>query len=75
MTAAAARIVEGINTLTLPERLALALRDAADITNRGSRHEAYSRAGLDFSHITLGEMDAADQAALGIELARRMERA
>ena len=75
MTAAAARIIEGINTLTLPERLALALRDAPDLTNRGSRHEAYSRAGLDFSFVTLGEMDAADQAALGIELARRMERA
>ena len=72
---AAARIVEGINTLTLPERLADALRDAPDLTNRGARHDAYSRSGVDFSHITLSEIDAADQTALGIELARRMERA
>ena len=72
---AAAEIVKGINTLTLPERLAVALREAADVTNRGARQEAYSRAGVDFSHITLGEMDAADTIAFGIELARRMERA
>ena len=72
---AAASIVDGMNSLTLSDRLALALRDAADLTNRGARHDAYSRAGVDFSFVTLSEIDAADQTALGIELARRMERA
>lgn len=70
--APAARIVAGMESSPLSERMADVLRTVSDVDRKSSRMLAYSVACLDHRGHSLSEIHAADEQAVSIELARRL---
>ncbi len=60
-------------TAALSDLMAAALRDIPNIHDKGTRAMAYIHAGIDLHDMPREDMRAADEAALSIELSKRME--
>ena len=58
---------------SLPDLMAIALSDLANINDAGARAIAYIRAGIYLHEIPRDDVLQADQAALSLELSKRME--
>lgn len=65
------RAIEAISSLDLADQMALALRNVGNILDAEARYAAYFRANVDLINTTKKEQDAADEAALSIELMLR----
>lgn len=66
--------IQAINAISGPEladQMALALRNVGNILDAEARYAAYFRANVDLINTTKKEQDAADEAALSIELMLR----
>lgn len=60
-------------TASLSDRMALALRDIANINDVGARAIAYIANGISLHELSREDVLAADQVAFSTELSKRME--
>ncbi len=63
--------IDAISLPDLTDQMALALRNVGNILDAEARYAAYFRANVDLINTTKKEQDAADEAALSIELMLR----
>jgi hypothetical protein len=72
MNSPAAKIVAGMKPLSLPDEMAAALRQVDDLKCSWKRVAAYRSKAVQLGEYTHSEIEAADQQAVSIEMARRL---
>lgn len=72
MNSPALKIAAGMKPLSLSEEMALALRPVDDLKCSWKRVEAYRTKAVQLGEYTHSEIEAADQAAVSMEMSRRL---